>query len=228
MEVWGGDGRLTAGHLAALRRWAAAGLLITLIDRTTVARPRPGESEKEMGRLWWGERDAAMAGRVLAAPAAPGGRLVVAGDLHTRLEPLPAIDPIAAEIGVPMGAELARRRAALRSINSVYGPGQFYSLGPRRSDPDGLPGQHIDTPRLIMQHGAVLLQGAIASRGDSPAPRAAGSIVRVTLPASRSADFTCPIGGRRVGEPGSAVRCPVVILGSGDGKRSARRAVAGA
>ena len=179
-----------------------------------------------MGRLWWGERDAAMAGRVLAAPAA-GGRLVVAGDLHTRLEPLPAIDPIAAEIGVPMGAELARRRAALRSINSVYGPGQFYSLGHAAATQTACPGG-IDTPRLIMQHGAVLLQGAIASRGDSPAPRAAGSIVRVTLPASRSADFTCPIGGRRVGEPGSAVRCPVVILGSGDGKRSARRAVAGA
>jgi hypothetical protein len=158
MDVWSGDGRLTAGHLAALRRWAAAGLLITLIDRTRVARPRPGESEKEMGRRWWSERDAAMAGRVLAAPDAPGGRLVVAGDLHTRLEPLPASDPVAAEIGVPMGAELARRRTGLRSINSVYGPGQFYNLGPRRSDLDGLPGQHIDTPRLIMQHGALLLQ----------------------------------------------------------------------
>ena len=158
MDVWSGDGRLTAGHLAALRRWAAAGLLITLIDRTRVARPRPGESEKEMGRQWWSERDAAMAGRVLAAPDAPGGRLVVAGDLHTRLEPLPASDPVAAEIGVPMGAELARRRAGLRSINSVYGPGQFYNLGPRRSDLDGLLGQHIDTPRLIMQHSALLLQ----------------------------------------------------------------------
>ncbi|HEX6760738.1 MAG TPA: hypothetical protein VF086_20355 [Propionibacteriaceae bacterium] len=158
MEVWGGDGRLTAGHLAALRRWAAAGLLITLIDRTTVARPRPGESEKEMGRRWWGERDAAMAGRVLAAPAAPGGRLVVAGDLHIRLEPLPAIDPIAAELGVPTGggAGSPARRASLDQVCLRARP----VLQPRPTPQhlDGLPGQHIDTPRLIMQHGALLLQ----------------------------------------------------------------------
>ncbi len=156
--VWSGDGRLTAGHLAALRRWAAAGLLITLMDGRTLVRPRPGESEVGMGRRSWSERDAAMAGRVLAAPDAPGGRLVVAGDLHTRLEPLPADDPIGAEIGVPMGAELARQRPGLRSIDCVYGPGQFYNLGPRRSDLDGLGGQHLDRPRLIMQQGALLLQ----------------------------------------------------------------------
>jgi hypothetical protein len=84
-EVWGGDGRLTAGHLAALRRWAASGVLITLMDGSTIMRPRPGETEEAMGRRWWSERDAAMAGRVLASPGAPGGRLVVAGNLHTRL-----------------------------------------------------------------------------------------------------------------------------------------------
>jgi hypothetical protein len=158
VEVWGGDGRLTAGHLAMLRRWAAAGLLITLMDGTTIVRPRPGETEEETGRQWWSERDAAMAARVLAAPDAPSGRLVVAGNLHTRLKPLPASDPIGAEIGVPMGAELARRRPGLCSIDCVYGPGQFYNLGPRRSDPDGLGGQHLDRPRLIMQQGALLLQ----------------------------------------------------------------------
>jgi hypothetical protein len=157
-EVWGGDGRLTAGHLAALRRWAAAGLLITLIDGTPVVRLRPGESEEEMGRRWWSERDAAMARRVLAASAPPGGRLVVAGGLHTRLEPLPVDDPIGAEIGVPMGAELARRRPGLCSIDCVYGRGQFYNLGSRRSDLDGLGGQCLDRPRLIMQQGALLLQ----------------------------------------------------------------------
>ena len=89
-------------------------------------------------------------------PVPPGGRLVVAGDLHTRLEPLPTSDPIGAEIGVPMGVELARRRPGLCSIDCVYGPGQFYNLGPRRSDRDGLRGQRLDTPRLIMQQGALL------------------------------------------------------------------------
>ena len=119
--------------------------------------PRHGESEEGMGRRWWTERDAKMAERVLAAPDAPGGLLVVAGDLHTRLEPLPVHDPIGAQIGVPMGAELARRRPGLRSIDCVYGPGQFYNLGPRRSEVDGLRGQHLDRPRLIMQDGAILL-----------------------------------------------------------------------
>ena len=106
MGVWGGDGRLTAGHLAALRRWAGSGLLITLMDGTIDVRPRLGEREAELGRRWWSERDAAMAGRVLAAPDAPGGRLVVAGNLHTRLEPLPVDHPIG-----PSRARLCRRRA---------------------------------------------------------------------------------------------------------------------
>ena len=57
-----------------------------------------------MQRRWWSDRDAAMADRVLAAPDVPGGRLVVAGSLHTRLEPLPVDDP-RARIGVPMGVE---------------------------------------------------------------------------------------------------------------------------
>jgi hypothetical protein len=158
MGVWGGDGRLTAGHLAALRRWGGSGLLITLMDGTIVVRPRLGEREAELGRRWWTERDAAMAGRVLAAPDALGGRLVVAGNLHTRLEPLPVDDPIGAQVGVPMGAELVRRRPGLCSIDCVYGPGQFYNLGPRRNDEDGLGGQRLDRPRLIMQKGALLLQ----------------------------------------------------------------------
>jgi hypothetical protein len=155
--VWGGDGRLTAGHLAALRRWAAAGLLITLMDGTTIVRQRQGESEDQMGRRWWTERDAKMAGRVLAAPDAPGGLLVVAGDLHTRLQPLPIDDPIGAQIGVPMGVELVRRRPGLRSIDCVYGPGQFYNLGTRRSDVDELRARHLDGPQLIMQDGAIRL-----------------------------------------------------------------------
>jgi hypothetical protein len=155
--VWGGDGRLTAGHLAGLRQWAASGLMITLMDGTTIVRPRQGESEDEMGRRWWTERDAKMAGRVLAAPDAPGGLLVVAGDLHSRLKPLPVDDAIGAQIGVPMGVELVRRRPGLRSIHCVYGCGQFYNLGTRRSDVDGLGGQHLDGPRLIMNDGGIRL-----------------------------------------------------------------------
>jgi hypothetical protein len=46
---------------------------------------------------------------------------VVAGDLHTHLEPLPA--------GVSMGAQLAWQRPGLCSINCVYELGRFYNLG---------------------------------------------------------------------------------------------------
>lgn len=158
MEVWIGDGRLTAGHLAMLRRWSAAGLLITLMDGMTEMRPRPGESEDETNRRWWSERDAAMADRILAASDIPGGRLVVAGNMHTRLDPQPASDRIWAEIGVPMGVQLARRRPGLCSIDCVYGRGQFYNVGPCHFDLDGLHGQRPDGPRLIMHQGALLLQ----------------------------------------------------------------------
>jgi hypothetical protein len=147
-ELWGGDGRLTAGHLAVLRRWANSGLLITLMDGATAMSPRRGENAEQLKRRSWTERDATMAGRVLAAPDAVGGRLVVAGNLHTRLEPLP--------VGVPMGVHLAQQRPGLCSIDFVYGPGRFYNLGPRLLG-DRLPTQHLDAPRLIRHQGALLL-----------------------------------------------------------------------
>ena len=148
VEVWGGDGRLTAGHLAMLPLWADTGLLITLMDGMTGTPLRRRESVEQMERRLWSERDAAIAARVLAAPDAPGGRLVVAGNLHTELEPTPA--------GDPMGAQLARQRPGVCSIECVYGPGQFYNLGPQRLG-DRLPGQHVDAPRLILHQGALLL-----------------------------------------------------------------------
>jgi hypothetical protein len=91
-----------------------------------------------------------------------------AGDLDTRLEPLPVDDPIGAADWRLDGAELARRRPGLFSIDCVYGPGQFYNLGPRRSDLDGLRGQHLDRPRLIIQQGALLLQ--VPSPREATAP----------------------------------------------------------
>ena len=170
MDVWGGDGRLSAGHLAVLRRLAAAGLRITLIDGATVPGPPAlGETVEAMQRRWWSDRDAAMADRVLAAPEMPGGRLVVAGSLHTRMQPLPIDDPRATQIGVPMGVELARRRPGLCSIECVYGPGHFYNLGLRRSVED-LRVQHLDEPRLIM-HSAEHATGELLLL--VPSPRAA-------------------------------------------------------
>jgi erythromycin esterase-like protein len=74
--VWGGDGRITAGHLAVLAERAAAGPLeLILFDGA-------------IGAGWsWSQRDEAMARRILAA-SAPGARtLVVAGNAHTPTSP---------------------------------------------------------------------------------------------------------------------------------------------
>ena len=171
MDVWGGDGRLSAGHLVVLRRLAAAGVGVTLMDGALVLEPRrPGETAAARDRRWWSERDAAMADRVLAAPEVPGGRLVVAGSLHTRLEPLHVSDPRAAQIGVPMGVEVARRRPGLCSIECVYGTGHFYNLGLRRSVED-VRVQHLDEPPRLIMHAADQAPGQLLLL--VPSPRAA-------------------------------------------------------
>jgi erythromycin esterase-like protein len=111
--VWGGDGRVTAGHLAVLAERAAAGPLeLILFDGA-------------IGADWsWSQRDEAMARRILAA-SAPGARtLVVAGNAHTPASPI--------ELGVPMGARLAGQRPGVREIRISYGSGGFYNGGPRQ------------------------------------------------------------------------------------------------
>lgn len=110
--LWGGDGRITAGHFAVLRERFTAGRLeaLTLFD---------GVSE-----VGWSRREAAMADRILAAPGPAGGTLVVAGNVHTYLTPI--------GLGVPLGARLAERRPGLREIRVRYGNGGYYNLTPQR------------------------------------------------------------------------------------------------
>jgi hypothetical protein len=71
--LWSGDGRITAGHLALLRALAAAGSPGPLLFDVTM----------DAGADW-SDRDLLMAQRILAADAAEP-RLIVAGNLHTRL-----------------------------------------------------------------------------------------------------------------------------------------------
>jgi erythromycin esterase-like protein len=140
--AWGGDGRITAGHLAVLAERAAAGPLeLILFDGVT-------------GADWsWSQRDEAMARRILAA-SPPGARtLAVAGNAHTPTSP--------GELGVPMGARLARQRPGVREIRISYGGGGFYNGGPRqfarREDPPG-------TIRLY-QHDGELVLGRVSKVG---------------------------------------------------------------
>jgi hypothetical protein len=111
--LWPGDGRITAGHLAVLAERAAAGPFeLTLFDGTIDA----GWS--------WSQRDEAMATRILAGGAAGAPTLAVAGNAHTPVSHT--------ELGVPMGAHLARKRPGVREIRINYCGGYYYNFQPAR------------------------------------------------------------------------------------------------
>jgi hypothetical protein len=105
---WCGDGRITAGHLALLR---------------TLARREDFELALFSGPSppGWSARDAAMSKRLI--PQLRTSTLVVAGNLHTRLE--------SHARGIPLGAHLARARPGLRSIEIHYLGGGYFNLGER-------------------------------------------------------------------------------------------------
>jgi hypothetical protein len=144
--LWGGDGRITAGHLAVLAERAAAGPLeLILFDGVT-------------GADWsWSQRDAAMARRILAASLQGVHTLVVVGNAHTPTSPI--------ELGVPMGAGLAGQRPGLREIRISYGGGSFYNGEPRqfarRADSQG-------KIRLCLHHGELLLDLPLAAEAIVP------------------------------------------------------------
>jgi hypothetical protein len=144
--VWGGDGRITAGHLAVLAERAAAGPLeLILFDGV-------------IGADWsWSQRDEAMASRILAA-SVPGTRtLAVAGNAHTPTRHT--------ELGVPMGARLASRRPGLQEIRIRYGSGSFWNFEPRqfasRMGPEA-------TMRLHLHDGALALDLPVATEAIVP------------------------------------------------------------
>ena len=144
--LWGGDGRITAGHLAVLADRAAAGPLeLILFDGV-------------IGEGWsWSQRDEAMARRLLAA-SGPGNRtLAVAGNAHTPTSPI--------ELGIPMGARLAGQRPGVREVRISYGGGGFYNGGPRqfarRADPQ-------DKIRLYQHDGELVLDLPLATEAVVP------------------------------------------------------------
>jgi hypothetical protein len=148
--LWADDGRITAGHLAVLRELAAAGPLeLTLIDGLMDA-----------GRSW-SQRDEAMARRVLAAPAAIPGTLVVAGNAHTPVQPT--------ALGVPLGAVLASRRPGVREIRIDYRGGGYYNLAPRRFRPRA--GSRLLSPALVLRDEDLTLILPTASEAVVPQRR---------------------------------------------------------
>jgi hypothetical protein len=139
--LWSGDGRITAGHLAMLRECSAAGPLeLTLMD---------GALPGGMGSAdWtWSRRDETMATRLLAAAAGPG-TLVVAGNAHTPVH--------RTDLGVPLGAVLARQRPGVREIRIDYRSGRYYNLAPRRFRPRT--GSRRPSPRLVLRNENLTLE----------------------------------------------------------------------
>jgi hypothetical protein len=134
--LWGGDGRITAGHLAVLAERAAAGALeLILFDGV-------------IGADWsWSRRDEAMVRRILAGSRPGAARtLVVAGNAHTPVSPI--------ELGVPMGARLAGQRPGIREIRISYGAGSSWNFRPRQftrpADPHGAIRLHQRDSKLVL------------------------------------------------------------------------------
>jgi hypothetical protein len=144
--LWGGDGRITAGHLAVLADRAAAGPLeLNLFDGV-------------IGADWsWSQRDEAMAQRILATSPPSTRTLVVAGNAHTPIHPI--------ELGVPMGARVAEQRPGTREVRISYGGGSFYNFEPRqfarRTGPQG-------KIRLHQHEGELVLDLPIATEAVVP------------------------------------------------------------
>jgi len=111
-QLWGGDGRITAGHFALLRERFQAQRLqaLTLFDGVS--------------QTGWSLREAAMAERILNGLGRAARTLVVAGNAHTALTPT--------MLGVPLGAQLAEWRPGLREIQVRYGNGTYYNHSPQR------------------------------------------------------------------------------------------------
>src|SRR6202034_2380945 len=99
-QLWGGDGRITAGHFALLRERFLAERLqaLTLFDGVDEAN--------------WSGRESATAERILNGKGPATRTLVIAGNAHTALTPT--------MLGVPLGARLAEWRPGVREIRIRY------------------------------------------------------------------------------------------------------------
>lgn len=114
--AWSGDGRVTAGHFAVLRRTPARAVAV----------------DEPVALAAAGARDTAMAANVEELLAsARHGVLFVAGNLHTRLHTHAHY--------TPAGAHLAQGRPDLCALDVHYARGRFWNCGPRTFPPAAPP-----------------------------------------------------------------------------------------
>ena len=144
--LWGGDGRITAGHLAVLAERNAAGpLQVILFDGV-------------IGAGWsWSQRDESMARRLLAGSPSGARTLAVAGNAHTPTRPT--------DLGVPLGACLARQRPGIREIRINYGGGRFWNGQSRQFARRASPQEPV---RLYQDTGELVLDLPVATEAVVP------------------------------------------------------------
>jgi len=152
--LWGGDGRITAGHLAVLAERSKAGPLgVILFDGVIAA----GWS--------WSRRDEAMARRLLAGSPPTARTLAVAGNAHTPTGPT--------DLGVPLGACLARQRPGIREIQIRYGGGRFWNFKSRqfagRASAQGPVRLYEDSGELVLDL-PIATEAVVPQRPQSPLP----------------------------------------------------------
>jgi hypothetical protein len=146
-ELLGGDGRITAGHFALLRRLAAEGRLDSLVlfnaDGAT-----------------FDERDSAMAASLLAGRSPETPTLAVAGKAHTSLR--------RHEWGLPLGAHVAAAVPGVASVELRFLNGACFNLAvkPLPDRPATRPGA---AAALVRAHdGAIVLELPRASPAAVP------------------------------------------------------------
>jgi hypothetical protein len=150
MQAFGLHGLALEWHEDLASVAAAGPLRLSLFDGTIEA----GWS--------WSQRDEAMARRILAAPAAGAGTLVVAGNAHTPIT--------GTRLGLPLGACIARQRPGVREIRISYGAGRCYNIQPRRfRSRIGPGGRHL---RVHQQDDTLILD--LPAAGEAVLPPAGG------------------------------------------------------
>jgi hypothetical protein len=98
-----------------------------------------------------------MAGRILAAVSLGVRMLAVAGNAHTPTSHT--------DLGVPLGARLARQRPGVREIRISYGGGCFYNLESRQFGHSTSPQEHV---RLYERGGELVLDLPLAGEAVVP------------------------------------------------------------
>ena len=143
--LWGGDGRITAGHLAVLRELVRTRRLdnLTLFD---------GWSD-----VGWSLREASMSERILMADLPDRGTLVIAGNMHTPMTET--------TLGLPLGARLAGKRPGVREVQVRYGNGGFYNARPRKFKTHFSLRRQV---RLHTEHGQLVFELPTATEADVP------------------------------------------------------------